>query len=209
MSSTSTILLDFDGVVINNANISKYITHQSNVFIQKKYNKTYDKAKVLNKKMYTTHGHTAIGLDVKNPAQHVLDYNEFIFQNMDYTLIHNLLTKEDVTNLNYLVDYPETFGLLTNAPISWCENICMLANVDMYSIFEHDQCFGSDTGLIKPQKAIFDYVESNIDNKKKLHFIDDNKMNFKELCNNERWISHWMNNEEFFSLYDYLVETFH
>jgi hypothetical protein len=51
----STILLDFDGVVINNPKINEYITHKSIKFIQKKYNKSYAKAKVINKQLQAEH----------------------------------------------------------------------------------------------------------------------------------------------------------
>jgi FMN phosphatase YigB (HAD superfamily) len=201
---SSTILLDFDGVVIDNNHINKYITHKSIQFIQKKYHKGYKKATVLNKQLYSSCGHTAIGIDSDNYKQNVLDYNEYVFSNINYDEIRNLLVHADLIHMKKLCNYSFKFGLFTNAPIEWCENILMLANVDLYEVMDGDLCFSSNEGLVKPKKESYKNVESKLYNVDKIHFIDDNKMNFKEIIENEKWSTHWLNTSRYINLHTYL-----
>lgn len=147
-----------------------------------------DKSKQVNRVYYKTHGHTAIGVDPLNYKQHILEYNDFVFSNVNYAHLKHNITKDNEDALKRLTSSikDEKYGLFTNAPLSWCENICWSANVDIYSFIDDTRCFTSDDGLIKPKKQIYEYVESEL-NDEHICFIDDNEINFKEISNKNRW----------------------
>lgn len=189
MNIMSSILLDFDGVIIQNKNIASFVATKSEQFIAKKYNLSCRESKKVNTVFYKTHGHTAIGIDPKKYREHILEYNDYVFSNINYSSLKHMITKQDEYNLTKLVckNAIKKYGLFTNAPLTWCENICWMGNVDIYDFIEDTQCFTSDDGLIKPKKHIYDYVESELINDKTIYFVDDNKMNFDEIATNDRW----------------------
>jgi FMN phosphatase YigB (HAD superfamily) len=109
--------------------------------------------------------------------------------------------------IQQLNQYSFKFGLFTNAPKEWCENILMFANMDMYDVFDEEMCFSSNDGLIKPKKEIYDFVETKLDDVDVIHFIDDNKMNFKEIITNQKWSTHWLQNTRYSNLHTYLYRN--
>lgn len=200
---SSSVLLDFDGVLIKNKHISNLIETKSIEYIQKKYNKSIKASKTINTYFYKTFGHTAIGLNQHDYRNNILEYNEFVFENMDYQTIDNLMTLNDRLLLREFKKYDRKhFGLFTNAPIAWCENICSLAQIDLYAFVEEEKSFTSDDGLIKPQNEIYQFVEDTLIKNEEIHFIDDNLINFKCIVDNDRWKPHLLDKSiDFHSYY--------
>jgi FMN phosphatase YigB (HAD superfamily) len=120
-----------------------------------------------------------------------------------------MMTEYDVIQLNYLKNYSFKFGLFTNAPQEWCENIFMIAGMDIYDVIDEEICFSSNDGLVKPKKEAYEFVESKLKNVDMIHFIDDNKINFKEIITNKRWATHWLHNTRYFNLHTYLYHNLH
>lgn len=190
MSTTNTnILLDFDGVVIQNKRIASIITDRSESFIAKKYNLSKSHSARVNRVFYKTHGHTAIGIDPQNYKQHVMEYNAYVFSRLDHSFLRAYITANDVRSLSNILSLGRKYGLFTNAPISWCEEVCALAHVDLYDFIDPSKCFTSDEGLIKPKKEIYQRVESKIEGDERIHFIDDNAINFEAIrdFDTDRW----------------------
>lgn len=184
--TNSNLLLDFDGVVIRNERIAAIIKDKSESFIAKKYNLTKSQSARVNRVFYKTHGHTAIGVDPENYKQHVLEYNDYVFSELDYSRLRAYITPTDVRSLRNVVSLKRRYGLFTNAPISWCENMCVLAHVDLYDFIDPSRCFTSDEGLIKPKKDVYDHVEeSTLENL--IYFIDDSAINLEAVRDRDRW----------------------
>lgn len=181
----SNLLLDFDGVVIRNERIAAIVKNKSESFIAKKYNLTKSQSARVNRVFYKTHGHTAIGVDPNNYKQHVLEYNDYVFSDMEYSLLREYITPTDVRSLRNVVSLKRKYALFTNAPISWCENMCALAHVDLYDFIDPSRCFASDEGLIKPKKEIYDRVEESLENH--IYFIDDSAINLEAVRDRDRW----------------------
>lgn len=199
---SSSVLLDFDGVLIKNKHISDLIETKSIEYIQKKYNKSMKASKVINTYFYKTFGHTAINPNQHNYRYNVLEYNEFVYSNMDYNTIDNMMTLNDRLSLREFQKYGnKQFGLFTNAPIAWCENICSLAQIDLYTFVAEEHCFTSNDGLIKPEKEIYEFVENTMITNESIHFIDDNVINFKCIVDNDRWKTHHLNKSTDFHSY--------
>jgi len=189
---SSSVLLDFDGVLIKNKHISNFVETKSIEYIQKKFNKSTKASKAINTYFYKTFGHTAIGINPKHYQENILEYNEFVFGDIDYRTIDNMMTLNDKLSFRKLQKYgKKSFGLFTNAPIDWCENICALANTDIYDYVDEEKRFTSNDGLIKPQREIYQFVEDTLlPTNEKIHFVDDNIINFKCIIDNDKWQTH-------------------
>lgn len=188
----SHILLDFDGVIVKNKYLNDFITTKSNLFVQKYYNKKQlYKCKKINKHFYKTYGHTALGFNPikkKDYTQDILDYNEFVFSDINYDHIKDHITFYDICNIKKLLTYKSKFGLFTNAPISWCENICSITDTDIYEFIDFDKCFTSDNGLVKPNRECYEIIEEKlIYDDTVINFIDDSYINFKNISSNDKW----------------------
>ena len=207
---SSSVLLDFDGVLIKNKHISHLIETKSIEYIQKKYNKSMKASKIINTYFYKTFGHTAIGVNPEHYQNNILEYNEFVFDNIDYQTIDNMITLSDKLTLRKLNRYGhKRFGLFTNAPIDWCQNICALAKVDLYDFVDEEKCFTSNDGLIKPKQEIYQFVEDRLSSSpnEKIHFIDDNIINFKCIIDNEKWQTHHL--DKFTDFHSYYIDNFY
>jgi len=200
---SSSVLLDFDGVLIKNKHISHLIETKSIEYIQKKYNKSMKESKSVNEYFYKTFGHTAIGVNPQHYRNNILEYNEFVFKNIDYQTIDSMMTLNDRLTLRKLKRYGhKRFGLFTNAPIDWCENICALAKVNLYDFVDEEKSFTSDDGLIKPKRDIYQFVENTLSStNEKIHFIDDNIINLQCLTDNDKWQAHHLDKSTDFHSY--------
>ena len=203
----STILLDFDGIVLCNRNIEKIVTKRSIEFVAKNKNKSFEESICINKHYYKTYGHTSLGfvIDSKNQSW-VHEYNEYVFNNNDYDEIYKNINNKDVNHLKtlqyILSDNHNYIGLFTNAPLSWCINTLECMDLDLTDIFNQSLYFTSDIGYVKPQKKIYDIVEETINND--IIFIDDNNNNFKHVINKEKWNCKFVENSNNKKLYDIL-----
>lgn len=188
---SSSILLDFDGVLIKNKNLGKLIEQKSIEFIKHKYSKSLHECTLVNTHFYKTYGHTALGLDTSNYKQNILDYNQFVFSKLDYNELANMITDSDKELLSRMKEYSYSFGLFTNAPLSWCENICHIAGTDIEHFIDDTKLFTSDNGLIKPKDEFYTHVENKLKKDKTIHFIDDSLINLNGIiASNPKWVTH-------------------
>lgn len=207
------ILLDFDGIILRNEKINKIIEEKSIHFVQKKLNKSYFKSERINKFLYRTYGHTANGIanyTSEKLEDVVIDYNNFVFDNINYQDISSYLTKYDKKRINMLLHrskiYEHKYGLFTNAPLSWCENLFFFLEEDLFDMIDNDKVFASDRGVLKPNILVYKKVENNLENE--IHFIDDSYINLLPIKNNKRWKTHLVNSDDILDLTD-IIENIH
>lgn len=204
------ILLDFDGVILKNRHIDAYITKKSieHVSISRKI--SLDHAMKLNSKLYPKLGHTSlINSDMCSVSKSIKDYNNYVFDNLNYSTIDTML---DDYNKNYIHNIFEIkndksvpLGIFTNAPLSWCESILMLCDIDINEEFDENYIFTSDNSFVKPLQISYDTVEKNIDNKK-IYFIDDKKTNIQPIQDKTRWNGiHLHENTSLHEIMNYLL----
>lgn len=189
MSSHLT-LLDFDGVIINNAFVNQFVVNKSIKYVQYKFKlKSREDAKKVNHYIYKTFGHSSLTSSRDNTSS-ILEYNEYVFKNINYEMLSTYMTFQDKKNIRDMLTYKDTlFGLFSNAPLTWCENICAIADVDMYEFIDSTYCFTSDVAMIKPLKPMYEYVDASIPSSiKKIHFVDDSHVN---ICNVPRSMTRW------------------
>lgn len=207
------ILLDFDGIILRNEKINKIIEEKSIDFVHKKLNKSHFKSERINKFLYKTYGHTANGIanyTSEKLEDIVLDYNDFVFDNINYQDLSSYLTKDDKVRIKMLSHrskiYEHKYGLFTNAPLSWCVSLFNFLEEDLFNMIDKDKVFTSDGGVLKPNKLVYEKVENNLENK--IHFIDDSNINLLPIKNNNKWETHLVHSDDIKDLTD-IIEKIH
>jgi len=192
------VLLDFDGVILNNPIITKYIIEKSVHFVKHKYKlKSRCDAIKLNKYIYKHYGHTALSSNPNDDKSNILEYNDYVFKNINYSLLNNCLSLQEKCDIRDMRVYKRKFGLFTNAPLSWCLNICALADIDMFEFIDEEYCFTSNDGMLKPKIETYDNVESVVLTEyEKIKFVDDSLINLKPINSNPWWSTYHMNNSK-------------
>jgi FMN phosphatase YigB (HAD superfamily) len=210
-----TLLFDFDGVLIKNPKLENIIENKSIEFVSKQLHNPPN-PKELNKNFYRNFGHTAIGLkhfyerkQNINVKDFIYDYNEYVFSNINYNELKSLITNDDRVHMNRLFTITghkkENVGIFTNAPSSWCENIAMLMDIDIYEHVNEDFMFTSNEGLVKPLQNAYNKVEQKMNTD--ILFIDDSIQNLLPILYSDRWNVYLQNNFYRQNLYSYLSSS--
>lgn len=209
------ILFDFDGVILKNDKLGKYIETKAAKYVQKKLKVSETNGVNLNKILYRVYGHTVVGvsktleIDYKDITQ---EFNEFVYKDLHYhTLLNSTLSFIDTERLKYLHEgisvlkqnnleqaYP--VGLFTNAPLEWCINTMAFMGYDLNELFNEAHIYTSDTCLLKPQIDFYVHVEKQSqkhgwlpNGEHPIHFIDDSITNITPIIDNMNWKFTWLN----------------
>lgn len=208
------ILLDFDGIIVNNQKVGKLIEQKSIDFVQSKLNISHHNSKYINRFLYKTYGHTANGI-AKYTSERlddvVYDYNDFVFNNINYKDFSSYLIKNDKDRIDTLMQtiaktYDNKYGLFTNAPISWCENLLSCLEIDIYDIIDYDKVYTSDEGDLKPNLTMYNYIDNKLNDT--IHFIDDSYINLLPVLKNDKWKTYLVNSGNTFDLID-IIDKIH
>lgn len=194
------VVFDFDGVIVRNRRMGEFITREAERFVEKKMSCYPSKSKEMNRVLYTTYGHTALGVAkalCEDPRQVTREFNQFVYGDLKYRRLRNLVRYHDITRLlelkNTFAPCNEKAALLTNAPLAWCENVCSIIGVDLYTIIDSEKCVTSDNLFLKPDCHNYQLIESLYDTeqllkeKETLMFMDDSHVNFTPVLQNPLW----------------------
>jgi hypothetical protein len=186
----SLILIDFDGVILKNSKASNYISKKVTNYIQ--WNTGIKDRKVceaLNKELYTSHGHTLIGLQKHGFSNTHRDFNDYLYGNKDSFSGLTLSPGEKYDWDKFLFDMRENgknVKLFSNSGMEWMTHFI---GYDA-SLFElHDVLEGQY--MLKPEKNIYDSIVSLYPDNK-YYFIDDKVGNFTEVQSDTQWVKLWM-----------------
>lgn len=185
------VLLDFDGVIFKNTKIHKLVEQKSIEYVAKALNVPKKKATQISNYNYKNNGHTTINSITKH-GLNIHDYNEFVFDNMNWNEINACFNKNDFDNLDIYKRLCNrdniNYYLYSNASLSYCVNVLKHLNYDLFDLFE-PETFTSSNCELKPLCDSYQHVENTIHqlNNHKLHFIDDKLINLKPLQHNVNW----------------------
>lgn len=130
------LLLDFDGVVLRNQKVKKYVEHCCTKLLSHKVNIPYKTARQVNQQLYPVYGHTSfiINRDYNVPCS-MEQFNDTIYNEyINYKYIEKLLSFEDVAyakQFERLVSTwnPDTVFIFSNATDVWCANILLMVGL--------------------------------------------------------------------------------
>lgn len=182
------VAFDFDGVIVRNARMAHIVGRASERFVSRHMGCTQNDSKVMNRNLYTKHGHTALGVaheTGKDTREIVDDFNRFVYGRMNYALIDACVRYDDRMRLRDIAELvwsrDVVTGLFTNAPLEWCDKVCTIVGVDMDRIVDPGYYVTSDNSYLKPNMRNYDHVDamfSDVTKKGgKIYFLEDSLIN--------------------------------
>jgi FMN phosphatase YigB (HAD superfamily) len=185
------ICLDFDGVIFKNPHAMKIVSNRSAQFVSKKLKVSYANAKLINSTQYKVHGHTVNYLIHTGVDTSLNEYNEFVFNHIDWDNVEMNLTNEDyepIIDIHLLNKIQKQKSVIfSNAPRVWVDKALEKLGTHHNVLF--DQVFTCETlNQLKPNNKPYEEIEEYYPNTDLL-FIDDGILNLHNL--GDRWKPHW------------------
>lgn len=201
------LLLDMDGVVLHQPNMHRFVAMRVGAFVRRKLdpiipNITYDKAESINRSLYTTYGHTLIGLNsVFKTNTSIAEFNSVVYDSITMDYIPNFQDDGMMRkNANEVLQVLEECHMrnipvyiFSNAPIRWNRAVLDMMGLPVRT----DHILGSDhavfdrKGLLKPQIGLYHEVANLMsyrhNGNHELVFVDDSLMNLRPCMGNGTW----------------------
>lgn len=201
------LLLDMDGVILHQPKIHSYVSKRVVSYVQKMLEPvidgiTYDQADKINRMLYTTYGHTYLGLNrLFNANCTITDFNRFVYSN---DILKHVVHFEDDKEMNIranevrrLVDRCYSNGtsvyIFSNAPTYWSN----IVTSTMGLIIDSDNVWGTDhpifekDGLVKPMPALYKIVDRLLQYRHgfdtEIVFMDDALINLQPCSTMPGW----------------------
>ena len=182
------VAFDFDGVIVRNARMAKVVGGASERFVSRHMNCAMKDAAVINRALYTKHGHTALGVAHelgKDSREIVEDFNRFVYGRMNWAVVDACVQYDDKMRLRSLAELVWSrnvvSGLFTNAPLEWCDRVCAIIGTDMDRIIDPGYYVTSDNLCLKPDDRNYTEVDkmfSDVTQKGgSIYFLDDSHIN--------------------------------
>lgn len=187
------MMLDFDGVLLRNQRVQKFIGHRCTEYLAKRTGLSFAHAKRINQARYPVHGHTAFVLerDFGIPTR-PKEFNAGVYGDIDYDRMRAMLTDRDIT---YTREFLETWNIdkrssfvFTNAPRQWVLELDKVLRMP----FEDYRILGSDVlGYFKPDPRAYAeaefFVHLVMPHANALCLVDDSVENVKMAMVLPRW----------------------
>ena len=189
------LLLDYDGVMLKNTNLSKYQLVRSAKFVQKHTHLTIGTCQHLNKKFYPTYGHTVTMLNkMFNKKVTIEEYDDYVFNKKSISRLDPLVdgdTKKHMKSFENLFEVCDktniVWNIFTNAHINWVMHFSEVMGMDTIS---HNNVIWPESKLelLKPNPKAYDRVEALFPEATSFIFVDDSPVNLNDLIHREKWI---------------------
>jgi hypothetical protein len=201
MKHRNLVLVDFDGVILKNQAAALHIANKAHAYVAKTCRLLPDRKGVekLNKELYTSSGHTVIGLNKHGIKSSLKDFNRFVYD--DVWKYKSLQLTEDEKNA-WLLFVQEMKKLqvdirfFSNASYKWIKHFMTddLASQDMYELQYHIDSYAHEPHydtLLKPERHIYENVMYRYP-RRMYYVLDDKIHNFQAISHDPRWIKVWM-----------------
>ena len=197
---SKTLLLDFDGVILRNKIIERKISKSIDKYcgdILKIKNKKLSKK--VNKELYSSSGHSLLGLRKMGVPKDLKEFNEKIY-NIDYKELFCEITDNNIKDIQKIIElkifcqfYNISLKIWSNSPLIWCKNFInyMTSDLEGIEIINNHNC----KYLLKPEKDSYEYIE-NRERSNVIFFVDDKLSNFLNVLNNQKWVSIYYTSSE-------------
>jgi FMN phosphatase YigB (HAD superfamily) len=203
------VLLDFDGVLMQNTKIENIIKERSVRYVKSRTKLSMENAKVLNQNLYPKVGHTALIINnTKHYHNEVFEYNKEVFYTMNFQDdIRPCIHADDFNHieniLEILAENKKKPGLFTNTPLLWVEQNLQFLGLHVEDVFDTDMLFTSDEGFIKPKCDTYEKVDQSMGGRNTI-FVDDSITNITTAAQFPNWFCFHAPNRKPELLYTYL-----
>jgi hypothetical protein len=173
------LLLDFDGVVVNSEYANAYVYDRILDYMQK-VTGIFDKASVtkLNKELYTTYGHTLIGLQQMGYVVDIHDFNQYVYGESKKNSRLALTQSETFDMCSLMmqcVAHDFDLMLFSNAHNDWLTTFVQWNP----TLFDLQDNIITKHGVLKPTKESYTITDKYLRNKSytDIYFVDDKSDN--------------------------------
>ena len=184
LTANKVALMDFDGVILRNKTVLSRVANKATQYVQRTLDiSKRSSAEAVNRYLYTTYGHTAIGLNAITKTTTLQEFNAFVYD--DLYLDHNEYyeAKKELHEwclfLKRLHDRGIPIHIFSNAPKEWCLNF-IDSHPNLYWTWDYIPLALEN---LKPQMHIYNILEDKFSNAT-VYFVDDNMSN---LSNARNW----------------------
>lgn len=198
------VLLDYDGVVLRHPRASRLIRRRCERYTatQTGCRPGSNAARDLNRALYTTYGHTHVGLRRLGYPSDIACFNAQVYDGIDYkTLFEN--TEDDVMEANTkmlkaLMCLTDSYNvkIFSNAPREWCvETMRQMDSSPNGAALAHLQSNFIDlAGLVKPDIRAYVAAEIALSwsasaSDGDIYFVDDSLVNIAPVITRPGWKS--------------------
>lgn len=188
------ILIDFDGVLLNNQHLNTKISDRCDRYFSHKTGLSLQKSKQINRTYYKQYGHTLNLLNekiLKDTQVFLEDFNDYVYDTKLLREVKWDINKKDLFNFKewaYVLSKLEADDtyVFSNAPSIWlkecissleCLSSSSLGLTDIISVPEMND------GLFKPTPLVYDRMDTLLSND--IVFIDDSEQNLP--IHRENW----------------------
>lgn len=201
------LLLDMDGVVLHQPSLHRFVAMRVGAFVRKRLSPvvpgiTYDQAEHINRALYTTYGHTLIGLNrVFKTDTSIQEFNSSVYDSTTLAYVHHFQDDREMNKrANEVRQVLERCHMsrvpvyiFSNAPVCWSREVLDVMGLPIstefilgsdHPLFERGGQLKPDIGLYNEVSRLMSYRHSN---DHELVFVDDSLMNLRPCVNKERW----------------------
>jgi FMN phosphatase YigB (HAD superfamily) len=188
------ILIDFDGVLLNNSRLNTKISDRCDRYFSHKTGLSLQTSKKINRTYYKKYGHTLNLLNEKmltDTKVFLEDFNDYVYDNKLLGEVKWDINKKDIFTFKewaYVLSKLEADSIYvySNAPTVWLEECissleCLsssaLGLTNVVSVPEVND------GLFKPTPLVYDRMDTQLSNH--IVFIDDSEQNLP--IHRENW----------------------
>jgi FMN phosphatase YigB (HAD superfamily) len=188
------ILIDFDGVLLNNQRLNTKISDKCDRYFSNKTGLSLQQSKKINRTHYKKYGHTLNLLNekmLKDTKVFLEDFNDYVYDDKLLGEVKWDINKNDLFNFKewtYVLSKIKADNkyIYSNAPTVWLEECtssleCLsnssLGLTDIISVPEIND------GLFKPTPLVYDRMDTMLSNH--ILFIDDSEQNLP--IHRENW----------------------
>ena len=200
------LLLDVDGVILNQPRVLHKLGHKAVQFVQQHIpgKRNILQAAEINTLLYSNFGHTHRGLRevYGKKAPDVATFNQFVYDKdlLSYLMIHDNdeILKTRGEQIKHLVEHAISLNipcyLFSNAPDVWCNTILDMLSISTL-IPSHQRLTSShpvfQDNLLKPDASLYKnvatFVEQTHRENLQLVFVDDSLTNLIPILNSPGW----------------------
>ena len=144
----------------------------------------------LNRELYSSYGHTYLGLKAHGLCNSLKEFNNFVYGTPDEYEHLKLPMGEWEGFCKTMKEYGVTTKFFSNADQRWLTNFVPY-DADLYSFQDYKDSL-PELELLKPHRDIYDFVHYHLP-KYKFALIDDKICNFTPRLRDPRWHHIWIN----------------
>lgn len=188
-----TLLFDYDGVILRSYVASKTISRRCTKFVADVVGvRNLHQAEVLNRGLYTSYGHTALGLRALGYDISIKDFNKQVYKNIDYNELGICEADFDIPQNTK----NEPLYIFSSAPDEWIIGTLGAIGVSRNILDKICIIRSTDQELLKPDIKVFCDISSQYGGSEYI-LIDDSFLNISNAIQVKGWKGIWITHDKF------------